>query len=140
MKLLLAILLLFFQAGQAPEKWECRGDSEPLPKEELQRIKPSELKERMVSCAVPRPPLNIDARGTVMVEVQIDEQGNVRCARALSGHPIIRRAAAEAAMNWRFKPLTIRGQAKPYASFLPLVVHWDKEEAAKQCPKEKRRA
>ena len=140
MKILLAILLIFFQAGQAPDKWGCCGDSEPLPKEELQRIKPSELKERMESCAVPRLPGMVDAQGTIWVEVQIDEEGSVRCARAVSGHPIMRRAALDAAKKWRFEPLKVEGKAKPYSSFLPLVVHWNGEEAEKQCPKEKRRA
>lgn len=140
MKALLAILLLFFQAGQAPDKWECCKDAEPLPKEALARIKPSELKERMVSCAVPRLPGNVDAQGTIIVEVQIDEDGNVRCARVLSGHPIMRRAALDAAKKWRFEPLKVEGKAKPYTSLLPLVVHWNGEEAGKQCPKEKRRA
>ena len=112
------------------------------PKEALARIKPSELKERMVSCAVPRLPGNVDAQGTVMVKVQIDEDGNVRCARVLSGgqHPIMRRAALQAAKQWRFEPLKVEGQAKPYVSLVPLVVHWNGEEAGKQCPKEKRRA
>jgi TonB family protein len=141
MKLLLAILLLFFPAGQTTEKWECRGDSEPLPKEGLRRLKPSELKERMVSCAVPHLPLNIDAWGTVVVEVQVDEEGNVWCARAVSGgSPIMKRAALDAAMKWKFRPLIFRGKAKPYSSLLPLVVHWDITKAEKQCPKEKRRA
>ncbi len=142
MKILLAILLLFSQAGQAPDKWECCGDLEPLPKEQLAQVKYSELKERVVACAVPRLPGTFDGQGTVTVEVQIDEEGNVRCARVLSGgrHPIMRRAALEAAKQWKFEPLKVEGQAKPYVSFLPLVVHWNGEEAGKQCPKEKRRA
>ena len=140
MKILLAILLLFFQASQPPDKWDCCGDSEPLPKEAVARVMPSELKERMVGCAVPRLPGNVDAQGTVMVEVQIDEDGNVRCAIVLTGLPIMRRAALEAAKKWTFEPLKVDGNAKPYSSLLPLVVHWNIREAEKQCPKEKRRA
>ena len=142
MNIVLAILLMFLQVAQAPDKWECCGDAQPLPKEGLQRIKSSELKERVVTCVVPRLPGNVDAQGTVMVEVQIDEDGNVRCARVLSGgqHPIVRRAALEAAKQWRFEALKVEEQAKPYISLLPLVVHWNGEEAGKQCPKEKRRA
>jgi TonB family protein len=75
-----------------------------------------------------------------MVEVRIDEEGSVGCARALSGHPLMRRAAVEAAMKWRFKPLKVNGEAKSYTNFLPLVVHWDIAEAEKQCSKERRRA
>ncbi len=111
MKILLAILLTFFQAVQVPDKWQCCGGSKPLPKVELQRIKPSELKERMVSCAIPHLPGMVDARGTVMVEVQIDEDGNIRCARGLPGHPIMRRAALDAAKRWKFEPLKVEGKA-----------------------------
>jgi TonB family protein len=140
MNVLSAILVLFFQASQPPDKWECCGDSEPLPKEALERVTPGELKERMVSCAVPRLTGNVDAQGTIMVEVQIDEGGNVRCARVITALPIMRRAALDAAKKWSFEPLKVDGKAKPYASFLPLVVHWNMREAEKQCPKEKRRA
>lgn len=140
MKILLAGLLMFLQAARAPDKWECRGEAEPLSKEGLRRIKSGELRERVVSCAVPRLPGNVDAQGTVIVEVHIDEDGSVRCARVLAGgqHPIMRRAALDAAKRWRFEPLKVGGQAKPYVTLLPLVVHWNGEEAGKQCPKEKR--
>ena len=133
---------MFFQAGQAPDKWECCGDSQPLPKEQLAQVKPSELKERVVACAVPRLPGAFDGQGTVTVEVQIDEEGNVRCARVLSGgqNPIMRRAALDAAKQWKFEPLIVDGKAKPYAGILALIVSWDTEKSGKQCPKEKRRA
>jgi len=49
------------------------------------RIKPNALKGRVVSCAVPRLPGQVDAQGTVTVEVQVDEEGHVRCAGVLSG-------------------------------------------------------
>ncbi len=111
-----------------------------MAKDSLARVTPSELKERVVSCALPRLPGNVDAQGKVIVEVQIDEDGNVQCARALSGHPIVRRTALEAAKKWSFEPLKVDGNAKPYSSLLTLVVHWNLREIEKQCPKEKRRA
>ena len=142
MKTLLAILLLFFQTGQSLDKWVCSENSEPLPNEQLARVKPRELKERAVACAIPRLPGTFDGQGTVTVEVQIDEEGNVRCARVLSGsqHPIMRRAALEAAKKWKFEPLMVAGTAKPYVGILALIVHWDTDKSGKQCPKEKRRA
>ena len=140
MRTFLASLLLFFQTGQAPDRWECRRDSEPPTNEQLAQVKPSELKERVVSCAVPRLPGNIDAQGYANVKVLVDEEGNVQCAMIASGHPIFRRAALDAAMKWKFKPLVVKGKAKPYGSFLILFVSWDTEKSAKQCPKDKRRA
>ncbi len=47
--------------------------------------------------------------GTVIVEVTIDEQGNVTSARALSGHPLLKDAAVSAARGWRYKPTFLGG-------------------------------
>ena len=141
MKVLAAILLLFFQVGQGPRKWECREGSGPLPKEDLASVKIGELKERVVSCSLPRLPGDFCGQGTVLVEVQVDEEGGVRCARPLTNDdPVMRGAAVEAAMKWRFKPLVVDGKGRPYRSLLWILAHWDGTEMAKQCPKEKRRA
>jgi protein TonB len=45
------------------------------------------------------------ASGTVVVEALVDEKGYVRCARGISGHPLMRRAAINAALEWKFTPL-----------------------------------
>jgi TonB family protein len=140
MKLFLASLLLISQTEQLPEKWECGGDSESPAIEQLAKVKPGELKERVVSCAIPRLPGNEDAQGSVIMQVVIDEEGNVQCARVIHGQSMLRRAALDAAKKWKFKPLMVEGKAKPYISFLTLFVSWDWEESVKQCPKEKRRA
>jgi TonB family protein len=140
MKLLLAFLLLTFQIEQLPSKWECGGASESPAIEQLAKVKPSELKERVVSCAIPRLPGDLDAQGSVMLQVIVDEEGNVRCVRIVRGHPMLRSAALDAAKKWKFKPLVVEGKAKPYIGLLNLLVLWDTEESGKQCPKEKRRA
>jgi TonB family protein len=140
MKLLLVFLLLISQPEQLPDKWECSGDSEPPAIEQLAKVKPRELKERVVSCAIPRLLGNEDAQGSVIVQVIVDEEGNVRCARVVYGQPMLRRPALDAAKKWKFKPLVIEGKAKPYRSVLSLFVSWDTEESGKQCPKEQRRA
>ena len=57
------------------------------------------------------PPSAVTARifGTVLVEVSIDESGNVSSARALSGHPLLKDAAVDAARGWTFKPTIVQG-------------------------------
>ncbi len=141
MKALVAVLLLFVQSGRAPAKWECREGAEPLPHEQLKRVKSAELKERVVSCSLPRLPPTYDAQGTVIVELQVDETGCVRCAGPLAGgSEVMRGAAVKAAMKWRFEPLLVDGKAQPFRSFLSLLVHWYTPEMEKQCPEEKRRA
>jgi TonB family protein len=141
MKFLLAILLLFVQTQPASDKWECRGDSHPLPKELLTRLTSRELKERVVVCAVPRLPGAFDGQGNVLVEVQVDETGNVRCARTLrpDENSIMSRAALDAMKQWKFRPVLVDGKAKPFSGILGVVVSWDAEKSNEQCSKEKRR-
>ena len=47
--------------------------------------------------------------GSVVVEVTIDEAGNVIKVRLVSGHPLLRDAAVEAARQWKFRPTTLSG-------------------------------
>ncbi len=48
--------------------------------------------------------------GVVTVEIKIDEQGKVIGARVLSGHPLLRDAAVEAARQWMFQPTYLQGE------------------------------
>ena len=56
------------------------------------------------------------------MEVPVNEEGDVECLRALTGHPAIRGAASEAAWEWKFKPLIVDGRAKTYAGFIAVNV------------------
>jgi len=47
--------------------------------------------------------------GRVVVEVTIDESGNVVNATAIWGHPLLRDAAIQAARGWRFAPTMVAG-------------------------------
>lgn len=59
------------------------------------------------------PPLARAARisGSVVVEVTVDEAGAVTSARAISGHPLLKDAAVDAARQWLFSPTTLSGVA-----------------------------
>jgi protein TonB len=50
------------------------------------------------------------AAGTVVVQVLIDENGNVVSAHAVSGHPLLQAAAVGAARSARFSPTKLSGQ------------------------------
>lgn len=52
----------------------------------------------------------INAKGTVTVQVTIDESGRVVSASATSGHPLLRAAAVSAAQSARFSPTLLSGQ------------------------------
>lgn len=71
------------------------------------------LNGRALSLPVPPYPLiarAANAGGTVVVQVLIDEYGNVVEAHAVSGHPLLQKAAEEAARNARFAPTRLSGQ------------------------------
>ena len=60
----------------------------------------------------PYPPAAKAAKvaGIVQVQVTISEEGKVIDATALTGHPLLRDAAVEAARQWEFKPTELSGQ------------------------------
>ena len=65
--------------------------------------------------SLPKPPYPAAARqanasGAVSVKVTIDEEGNVTNAEAVSGHPLLRAAAVEAATQAKFSPTRLSGQ------------------------------
>lgn len=60
--------------------------------------------------AYPEPAKAVRAIGTVVVEVTIDENGDVISARAMSGHPLLRAASVDAAREAKFAPTRLSGQ------------------------------
>ena len=48
--------------------------------------------------------------GSVVVEVTVDEEGDVLSARAVSGYPLLRGAALDAAWDWKFMPIVYQGR------------------------------
>ena len=53
----------------------------------------------------------VKASGAVVVQVTVDEEGQVVAAKAVSGHPLLRAAAEQAARQARFSPTTLSGRA-----------------------------
>lgn len=51
------------------------------------------------------------AQGAVQVQIVVDEQGSVTNVDVVSGHPLLREAAAKAAQQWKFKPTELSGNA-----------------------------
>ncbi len=60
----------------------------------------------------PYPPIakQAHASGTVVVQVTIDENGNVISAHAVSGHPLLQAVAVSAARGAKFSPTKLSGQ------------------------------
>ncbi|MBL8150197.1 MAG: TonB family protein [Blastocatellia bacterium] len=48
-------------------------------------------------------------QGDVQIELTIDEEGSVKMARIISGHPVLQKTALEAARKWKFNPTVLNG-------------------------------
>ena len=71
------------------------------------------LNSKAVSLPKPEYPSTaktVGAQGKVVVELTIDETGKVTKARAVSGHPLLQKAAVAAALQARFSPTLLSGE------------------------------
>jgi Periplasmic protein TonB, links inner and outer membranes len=72
----------------------------------------------------------VSASGTVVVQVTIDEVGNVISAAAASGHPLLQAAAVDAARRAKFLPTQLSG--KPVKISGTLIYKFDLTEKSQQ--------
>lgn len=49
-------------------------------------------------------------QGEVRVQAEVDRDGNVASARAISGPPLLRDAAVDAVQRWRYRPFLSAGR------------------------------
>jgi len=98
-----------------PTKVEI-ADAPPPPPQPTPRAAPISggvLNGKAISLPKPAyPPIAkaAHAAGTVVVQVLIDENGNVVSAHAVSGHPLLQGAAVGAARQAKFSPTKLSGQ------------------------------
>ena len=107
--------------GGAPDLRQTRNNAEPPPPPPLPdgssmrsviRKSGGTLQGSATQKVQPNyPPMAKAARvaGAVVVEVLVDEAGNVVNAQALSGHPLLKDEAVTAAMEWKFTPTQVGG-------------------------------
>ena len=97
---------------EPPPAVKAKPTPEPVPEPTPARIvKVSQISPglvlRRVSPQYPAMAKSIRLQGAVQVQVLISEQGHVLSAGVVSGHPLLRAAAEEAARQWLFKPTTL---------------------------------
>jgi TonB family protein len=85
----------------------------PTPAGQPKTVSGGVLNAQAVS--LPKPPYPIAARavkasGTVSVQVLVDVNGDVVSANPISGHPLLRSAAVQAAKEAKFKPTLVKGE------------------------------
>ena len=85
----------------------------PTPPKTSGPISGGVLNARAISLPKPQYPAiakQARASGTVVVQVTIDENGNVISARAVSGHPLLHSSSVAAARQAKFRPTKLAGQ------------------------------
>jgi TonB family protein len=84
-------------------------DSQPI------FLKGNELQASAVVRFLPKYPPDVKTdrqSGIVIVSVKVNKEGTAREVRPLTGHPALRKAAAEALRNWRWEPNLVKGVAQ----------------------------
>ncbi len=87
--------------------------SAQTPPNEVKQISGGVLNGKAITLAKPAYPAAaqaVGAEGSVNVQVTIDENGDVVSAAAVSGHPLLRAAAVNAARESKFAPTQLQGQ------------------------------
>jgi protein TonB len=85
----------------------------PKPKVITQTVGGDVMAARIIRSPSPvYPPMAKTARvqGTVVVEVEVDEEGFVINARATDGPPLLRQAAVDAVRQWVYSPVLLNGE------------------------------
>jgi len=69
------------------------------------------------------PPLAIQAHvsGTVLLEAEIDEEGNVANLKIVSGPPLLVHAAAQAVKQWKYSPTLLNGEPRTVLATVTVV-------------------
>lgn len=52
-------------------------------------------------------------QGVVILQVLVDEQGNVADVKIIRGHPLLNQAAVEAVKQWKYSPTLLNGEPVP---------------------------
>lgn len=76
------------------------------------------LNGKAISFPKPEHPAQADAAGTVVVQVVVDEQGNVISAQAASGPASLQQSSVNAAMQAKFSPTLLMGEPVKVAGVL----------------------
>ena len=113
----------------SPERTATSDEPQPSPTPRLRTpISGGVLNGKAITLpkpVYPRVAAAARASGTVIVQVLIDEDGNVVSASPVSGHPLLHEAAVRAARQAKFSPTSLSGQRVKVSG----VIHYNFESA-----------
>jgi periplasmic protein TonB len=74
-----------------------------------------------VAPAYPAIAIQAHAAGPVILEAEIDEEGNVANVKIVSGHPLLVHAAAQAVKQWKYSPTLLNGEPQTVLATVTVV-------------------
>jgi TonB family protein len=80
------------------------------------QIAPAEAEELLIASVVPQYPSDgrfNQIQNNEVLEIRIDELGNVTDAHVKSGHPLFAQSSLEAVKQWKFRPYLVNGAPVP---------------------------
>jgi Ca-activated chloride channel family protein len=57
----------------------------------------------------------------IILEISVDEQGNVNAARVVRGHPLLDEAAVQAVKQWKYSPTLLNGAPVPVIATVTMI-------------------
>lgn len=112
--------------GHKETAWPCGGDPDLLRDHNGKEVWIESSQTESLAVTRPTPAIPSSMRivnALVTVDILIDKNGNVKCVRGTSGHPLLQREAVKTAWKWTFRPYTKKG--KPVAVFGKLEFRFD---------------
>lgn len=96
-------MAVFMAAEERP--WPCGLEKELFKRDgKIVWLAPAEVEKRATKRVAPKLPPTLRVAGEVTADIVIGTDGHVKCARVLKGHPILKAAVLEAALQWEFTP------------------------------------
>jgi len=92
------------------------------------RISSGTVQANCISCPPPLYPSAAKAvrvSGTVVLDAVISTTGTIEKLQFVSGSPLLRNAAMDAARNWRYKPTILSGQPVEVQTEITVVFRLD---------------
>jgi Gram-negative bacterial TonB protein C-terminal len=99
---LTCLLLMAKQQELAPNC--CEPEGERLSSHQLKA-----LLQKSEPIYLPGTVDKLHIKGTVVMAVAVDDQGEISCVQIISGHPLIIGTTIDSVRRWKFRPYVVRG-------------------------------
>jgi len=121
--LLLVLIAIPVASTATPQRKTSRQPSPPS----VVRLTEVELIAsalRKVEPSYPRVASAARVSGSVPVEIAFDEDGNTMMTKSLSGHPLLKDCATQAARGWKYKPAMLHGRPVKGTGIITFNFDW----------------